>query len=418
MTVKIGIMAIGNELTSGRVQDTNSSFISQMFQSQGWKVPAIIAVGDYEEDIRKGLEFLLPMCDAVTVTGGLGPTADDLTTEMIGKIFNLPLRMDESALDHIKKRFEQLRLEWTPNNAKQALFPEGAQTLFNPIGTAWGFALNVSGKMIAVMPGVPVETMRMLPEKVIPLLREHFGISDIVKSRTIKLFGLPEAKIDYALKDSPLDLPGLSIGFYPRFPEIHIVLTARGTKEPEIDRTLANATAIVEDKLRKNIFGYDNDSLEGIVAKLLTTKGLTLAIAESCTGGLITDRITNVPGSSAFLDRGIVAYSNECKVDTLGVPKEVLEKHGAVSEETAISMAEGVRKLANADMGISTTGIAGPTGGSELKPVGTVYVAVADRKGSFCRHFLFRWRERRRIKEITAQWALDLLRKRLVENGD
>jgi len=417
MTVKIGIMAIGNELTSGRVQDTNSSFISQMFQSQGWKVPAMIAVGDYEEDIRKGLEFLLPMCDAVTVTGGLGPTADDLTTEMIAKIFNLPLRLDESALDYIKKRFEQLRLEWTPNNAKQALFPEGAQTLYNPIGTAWGFVLNVSGKMIAVMPGVPGEAMRMLPERVIPLLREHFGISEIVKSRTIKLFGLPEAKIDYALKDAPLDLPGLSIGFYPRFPEIHIVLTARGTKELEIDRTLAGATAVIEDKLRKNIFGYDNESLEGIVAKLLTTKGLSLAVAESCTGGLITDRITNVPGSSAFLDRGIVAYSNECKVDTLGVTKEVLEKHGAVSEETAILMAEGVRKLANADVGVSTTGIAGPAGGSDLKPVGTVYVAVSDRKGSFCRHFVFRWRERRRIKEITAQWALELLRKHLVENG-
>lgn len=418
MTIKIGIMAIGNELTSGRVQDTNSSFISQMFQSQGWKVPAMIAVGDYEEDIRKGLEFLLPMCDAVTVTGGLGPTADDLTTEMIAKIFNLPLRMDESALEHIKTRFEQLRLEWTPNNEKQALFPEGAQTLYNPIGTAWGFALKVSGKMIAVMPGVPDETRRMLPERAIPLLREHFGISEIVKSRTIKLFGIPEAKIDYALKDSPLDMPGLSVGFYPRFPEIHIVLTARGPTEIDIDRMLAGAKAVVEDKLRKNIFGYDNETLEGIVAKLLTTKGQTLAVAESCTGGLITDRITNVPGSSAFLDRGIVAYSNECKVDTLGVPKEILEKHGAVSEETAILMAEGVRNLAKSDVGLATTGIAGPSGGSELKPVGTVYVAVADRKGSSCRHFLFRWRERRRIKEITAQWALDLLRKRLVENGD
>lgn len=417
MTVKIGIMAIGNELTSGRVQDTNSSFISQMFQSQGWKVPAMIAVGDDEGDIRKGLEFLLPMCDAVTITGGLGPTADDLTTEMIAKIFHLPLRMDEKALEHIKTRFEQLRLEWTPNNAKQALFPEGAQTIHNPIGTAWGFALNVAGKMIAVMPGVPVEAMKMLPEKVIPLFRGHFGIPEIVKSRTVKLFGLPEAKVDYALKDAPLDTPGLSIGFYPRFPEIHIVLTARGLKEPEMDRTLASATVMVEDKLRKNIFGYDNDTLEGIVAKLLTTKGLSLAVAESCTGGLIADRITDVPGSSAFFNRGIIAYSNECKVDTLGVPKEVLERHGAVSEETAVLMAEGVRRQANSDLGVSTTGIAGPTGGSELKPVGTVFVAVADRRGSFCRHFLFRWRDRRRIKEITAQWALDLLRKHLVEHG-
>lgn len=417
MTVKIGIMAIGNELTSGRVQDTNSSFISQMFQAQGWKVPAMIAVGDHEDDIRSGLEFLLPMCDAVTVTGGLGPTADDITTEMIARIFHLPLRLDEGCLEHIKKRFEQLRLEYTENNAKQALFPEGAQTIFNPIGTAWGFALNVGGKLIAVMPGVPVEARKMLPEKIIPLLREHFGISETVKSRTIKLFGLPEAKIDHMLAGSPLDMPGLSIGFYPRFPEIHIVLTARGISEAQVDLALAKAVSLVEDKLGKNIFGYDNETLEGNVAKLLTSKCLVLAVAESLSGGLITDRLTNIPGSSAFLNRGIVAYSNECKVDTLGVPPEVLVKHGAVSEETAVLMAGGVRKQGNADVGISTTGIAGPTGGSDLKPVGTVFIAIADSRGSFCRHFFFRWRDRRWIKELTAQWALEMLRKRLVENG-
>lgn len=417
MTIKIGIMAIGNEITSGRVQDTNSSFISQMFQAQGWHVPAILAVGDIEADIRGALEYLLPMCDGVTITGGLGPTADDLTTEMIARTFKLPLHMDEDALNHIRKRFEQLRLEWTPNNDKQALFPQGARTLYNPIGTAWGFALDVSGKMIAVMPGVPSEMKRMLTERVIPLLQEHFGNSDIVKSRTIKLFSIPEARIDHILAQTPLDMPGLGIGFYPRFPEIHIVLTARDGSEKEVDRTLASATAIVEDKLRKNIFGYDNESLEGIVAKLLTSKGLILSVAESCTGGLITDRLTNVPGSSAFLNRGIVAYSNECKVDTLGVPQDLLERHGAVSEEVAVAMAQGVRKLGNADLGVSTTGIAGPAGGSELKPVGTVYIAISGRDGSSCRHFQFRW-DRRRIKEITSQWALELLRRHLVgENG-
>ncbi len=417
MSIRIGILAIGNELTSGRVQDSNSAFISRLVQMQGWQVPSIVAVGDSEEAIRKGLEFLLPACDAITVTGGLGPTADDLTTEMIAKIFNLPLYTDESALNYIRQRFEKLRLEWTPNNAKQALFPQGARTIFNPIGTAWGFALSVSGKLIAVMPGVPSEAERMLTERVIPLLREHFGISETVMSRTIKLFGLPEAKIDYALADAPLDRPGLQIGFYPRFPEIQVVLTARGTAEPEVKETLAAASAIVEDKLRKYIFGYDNETLEGIVAKLLTEKGLILSVAESCTGGLITDRLTNVPGSSNFLDRGIVAYSNDCKVDTLGVPREIIEKHGAVSEETAVLMARGVRKLGNADLGLATTGIAGPTGGSDLKPVGTVFIAIADRNGSFCRHFNFRW-DRRRIKEISSQWALELLRRHVGENGN
>ncbi len=415
--MKIGILAIGNEITSGRIQDTNSAYIARHMNALGWQVSAISAVGDSEEAIRSGIDFILPISDAVTVTGGLGPTSDDITTEMIARYCGVSLYLDSSALEHIKGRFEKLRLQWTDNNAKQAMFPQGAEPIFNPAGTAWGFALEISGKLIVVLPGVPGEVKRMLPEEVIPLLRKKFGDAQVISSRTIKLFGLSESKIDDTLSDVPLDLPGLAIGFYPQFPENLIVLTARGDSETAVKNVLRIAKERIEERLRDNIFAYDDQTLESTVASLMTSKSLTLAVAESLSGGLITDRLTDVPGSSAFLNRGVVAYSNEAKIDILGVPRQIIEKYGAVSEQTARLMAEGVRHLGKTDFGLATTGIAGPSGGSELKPVGTVYIAVAGGGETSFRHFLFHWRERRRIKELTAQWALEMLRKRLVENG-
>jgi nicotinamide-nucleotide amidase len=233
-------------------------------------------------------------------------------------------------------------------------------------------------------------------------------------SRTIKLFGLSEAKVDQTITALNFQIPGLNIGFYPRFPENHLVLTLRGTSEEDLRKKIAEAESRIYPALEKHIFGYDDDTLEEIVARLLTEKKMTLAVAESCTGGLITDRLTNVPGSSLFLERGVVSYSNESKVDLLGVPAKTIETFGAVSEETARLMAEGVRKLAGTDIGIGVTGIAGPTGGTVAKPTGTVYVALADREHTVCRHFQFRW-ERRRVKEISTQWALEMLRRHLTE---
>lgn len=411
--MKVGILTIGNELTSGKTQDTNSSFIARELNVQGWQVAAMMSVGDDENVIRGGLSYIMGISDAVIVTGGLGPTADDITTVAIASTFSLKLYTNEDVLRHIQGLFEKHRLKWTPNNAKQAVFPEGAETICNPIGTAWGFSLKRNGIIVAVIPGVPAEVRRMLPEGVIPLFRREFTEeAQYVESRTIKLFGIAEAGVDQALADVDLAGLGVNIGFYPNFPENHVVLIARHASEAEAKKKLKKAEGYVKERLRDYIFAYDRETLESLVASLLTERKLTLAVAESCTGGLITDRLTDIPGSSAFLERGVVTYSNVSKTELLGVPEQVLHEFGAVSEQTAILMAEGVRKIGKTDLGLAVTGIAGPTGGTEEKPVGTVFIALTDGKKTICHRSFYRW-DRRRIKMVSSQSALMMLKRYL-----
>ena len=405
----IGILTIGNELTSGRIQDTNSSLIARAMQVQGWPVAGIISVGDDAGVIRAALDYLLMRAEAVIVTGGLGPTADDITTEAVARAFGLALHTDEAILAHIREMFEKRGLVWTENNAKQALFPEGEEIIANPAGTAAGFVLRREGRVVAVIPGVPAEARRMLEEGVIPLLRREFPEAALhVETATFKLFGLPEAAVDAAMADADLVDLGVAIGFYPNFPENHLVLTARTASAEEAGEKLREAGARVEARLGKYIFARGQETLAGNIAGLMTERRLTLAVAESCTGGLITDRLTDIPGSSVFLERGVVTYSNAAKTALLGVPEPVIREHGAVSAETARLMAEGVRNMAATDLGLAVTGIAGPSGGTESKPVGTVYIALADGGMIACRHHAFRW-ERRRTKIVASQAALLVL---------
>lgn len=414
--MNVGILVIGNELTSGMTQDTNSSAIARELHARGWCVSAIVAVGDNAAAIKGGLDYLMETSDAVIVTGGLGPTADDITTACIAGAFGLGLHTDESVLRRLKERFAQYNIPWTENNAKQALFPEGARVIDNPAGTAPGFCLDRAGRPVAVIPGVPAEARRMLDEGVIPLFRDLLGSGERVMRRTVRVFRLSESRIDQELAEVDLAIPGVDIGFYPHFPQIRVVITSRGTDGPDVEKNLKRAEERIVGRLGDYIFGYDDDTMEGVVAALLTERGLTLAVAESCTGGLITDRLTNVPGSSLFLERGVVVYSNAAKADLLGVPASIIEAHGAVSEETATLMAEGARRLGGTDIGLATTGIAGPTGGTETKPVGTVFIAISTKEGTACRRYQFRW-GRRRNKEISAQIALDMLRRQLTEGN-
>lgn len=411
--MKIGILTIGNELTSGRTQDTNSSVMARVFSTQGWQVRLMMSVGDDELLIKQALGYILAQTDAVVVTGGLGPTADDITTAAIARAFGLGLRRDEAVLRHIRGIFEKYRLNWTENNAKQADFPEGAEVIPNPVGTAAGFALKQKGKVIAVIPGVPREVRKMLPEGVLPILRREFPeAARHAAVRTIKTFGLSEAAVDQALADLDPVRTGVGIGFYPNFPENHIVLTASDADEALAAARVEEARKTVINRLKKHVFACDGDTLEGLVAKSLTERGWTLAVAESCTGGLVTDRLTDIPGSSAFLERSVITYSNAAKTELLGVPADMIEIHGAVSEQTARYMAEGVRRLARTDLGLAITGIAGPTGGSDQKPVGTVYTALADGTETLCRRHAFRW-DRRRNKIISSQAALLMLKRHL-----
>jgi nicotinamide-nucleotide amidase len=415
--MKIGILTIGNELMSGRTADTNSSFIAREINLQGWHVEAMMAVADDFTIIKSRLNYLLSLTDVVICTGGLGPTADDITTAAIAQAFGLSLYTDETVLQGIKDRFAKYNLRWVENNAKQAMFPQGAEVIPNPVGTAAGFALRVKEKLIFVIPGVPYETQKMLPERVIPILRRYFpGADQYSVKQTIKTFGLSEAAVDASLADIDFDSLGVNIGFYPVFPENHLVLISRQKTQEEAQRNLQTAQDEITVRLKNNIFHYGEQTLEEVVAGLLTGKKLTIAVAESCTGGLITNRLTDVSGSSVYLERSAVTYSNRAKVEMLGVGAEVIEKHGAVSEETARLMAEGIRKVAGTDLGLSSTGIAGPTGGSIEKPVGTVYLALTDGKQTICRHYAFRW-DRKRNKMIFSEAALIMLKDYLEGKG-
>jgi nicotinamide-nucleotide amidase len=415
--MKIGILTIGNELTSGRIQDTNSAMISRAMQEQGWSVAAMLSVGDDDGAIHDALDFLLARAEALIVTGGLGPTADDITTAAVARAFGLPLCMDQAVLMKVREIFSNRGLVWTENNAKQALFPEGAEIIVNPTGTAAGFAIRQKGRIVTVIPGVPVEARRMLREGVIPLFRKTFPEATLhLETVTFKLFGIPEAAVDAALADADLVGLGVGVGFYPNFPENHLVLTARTASAEEAGERLRLAGEKVEARLGKYIFALGQETIEGIVAEMLISGNLTLAVAESCTGGLITDRLTDIPGSSAFLERGVVTYSNDAKKALLGVPEAVIAEHGAVSALTATLMAEGVRRQAGTSLGLAVTGIAGPSGGTEAKPVGTAYIALADGNKTDCRHFAFRW-DRRRNKIVAAHSALLMLRRYLSERA-
>ena len=408
--MKIGILTIGNELMNGRVTDANASFIAREANQQGWSVDAIMSVGDDFALIKNRLDYLMPMTDAIICSGGLGPTSDDITTAAIAQAFGLPLYTDENVLAYIKDIFTKFNLRWVENNAKQAMFPRGAEVIPNLRGTAPGFLLTVKKKLIFVIPGVPAEAKMMMTEEIIPALRKHFPQNEqYAVKQTIKTFGLSEAAVDDRLKDIDFDSMGVSIGFYPVFPENHIVLISRCKTQDQAQTNLQKAQDEVSSRLQDYIFSYGEKTLEDVIAGILTERKLTIAVAESCTGGLITNRLTDVSGGSDYLERGLVTYSNAAKISMLGVPAEVIEKHGAVSEETARLMAEGVRKIAGTDLGLSSTGIAGPTGGSKEKPVGTVYIALADLKQTICRHYSYRW-DRKRNKEVFSEAALFLLK--------
>lgn len=407
--MKVSILTIGNELTSGRIQDTNSSFIARMLNALGLNVLFIMSVGDNEKMIGKALDHMVSQSECVIVTGGLGPTADDITTAALARFFGLRLYTNEMVLSLLKERFDKYRLKWTSNNEKQAMFPEGAELIPNPHGTAWGYIIKRENVIIAVIPGVPSEAESMLSEGVIPVLKREFpGFIQYIESKTIKLFGLTEARVDQALSDIDFEGMDVNIGFYPNFPEIHVVFTARSKSEEAAKNSIKLAEELTSSRLQQYIVAYDKDTIEAIVARRFTEKGLTLALAESCTGGLIADRLTNIPGSSVFFERGIIAYSNKCKTDILGVPEGIIKMHGAVSEEVAVLMADGARRIAKTDIGLATTGIAGPGGGSLEKPTGTVFIAIAADGKTFCKKYAFRW-DRKRVKLISSEAALVML---------
>jgi len=402
--VKIESIAIGDEILSGTTVDTNLSALAQALENCGLIISSHTVVGDSKESISLALINAVKRSKIVIVSGGLGPTSDDITREAASSAFKKKLRINAQALKHIQERFHLLRREMAPTNIKQAMFPEGSVPLKNEKGTAWGFRLHYGRATVFFLPGVPGEFRWMLDAHIVPSL----GRGEPISVKWLKVFGLPESKIDYLLRDA--DLPGIRIGFYPHFPEVHVKLMARGKNGPQ---RLRRAEKAVMKLLYPHVFGIDEESMEGVVGRLLLKKRATIAVAESCTGGYIFHRLTRIPGSSRYMERGFVCYSDRSKVDLLGVKKTTLKKYGAVSEKAALEMARGARRLAGTTYGLSVTGIAGPAGGSRKKPVGTVYIALSGPDGDKVLHLLYPG-TREQVALIASEAALDLARRRLM----
>jgi len=412
--MKIGIITTGDEIMSGVTLDTNFHWAAEKLMSLGFDLRFHTSVGDDEEAIIEALRTAKRRSQAVIVSGGLGPTPDDLTAEVASRFFGIPLELNDDALQMIEERFKEQGRKLLEINKKQAYMPKGSQILKNFWGTAPGFQCEKDSVVFFFLPGVPKEFKAMLEEYVIPELdRRNFGRKKY-KTRMVKTFGLRESEVAERLKG--IEREGVKIGYRPNFPEIHIRVSGYGDTEEKAEKMISEVIEDIVFRLGEYVFSTEGETLEEVVGKLLSRNRLTLSLAESCTGGLVAHRVTNVSGSSNYFERGIVSYSNESKVEVLGVPKELIESFGAVSKEVVEAMAEGVRKLAKADIGVSISGIAGPTGGTPTKPVGTVFIGIShEKKGTSSQRFQFKG-TREEIKLIASEVVLDRIRKFVLNN--
>ncbi|MCD6451763.1 MAG: competence/damage-inducible protein A [Acidobacteria bacterium] len=407
------LLIIGSELLSGTKWDTNSHLIIRELSRFSLVPHRVTILPDEKDRIIKAFSTAFSDSDLVITTGGLGPTIDDLTVQALSEAFGKPLRMNEEVLAAIEDHFARRGLSMPENNKKQALIPEGAEPLPNRIGTAPGIWLPLEGKVFVLLPGVPAEARMMFLNEVAPRLESLLSRSGELVRRVLRVVSLSESAVDERAKDL-LTSSKIECGIIASPGEIEIHLQARGKEEIEELKWLEEE---LYRRFGDDIFGVDEDTLEAVVGMLLRKEGGTLAVAESCTGGLLGSRITDVPGSSDYFLLGVVAYSNRAKVELLGVSQDLIESYGAVSDEVAKAMALGVRKKGDADYGIGITGIAGPSGGTEEKPVGLVYIGLSTRSKTFARRFVFSG-ERLRIKRFATQMALDILRRELLKHQD
>ena len=408
------IITIGDELLIGQVVNTNQAFIAQRLNEAGVVVGHMTTVGDREDTILEAFRTAMNRHRVVIVTGGLGPTHDDITRAVVCRYFETELEFHAPSLENVRRLFEVRGIPLTRLNRDQAMIPRGCTVITNALGTAPGYLFERGDNVMAVLPGVPYEMQAMMRGTVGPFLSAR-NPGQVVLHRTIKTTGIAESLLAEQLGDIDALIPAsdeLTLAFLPSPSGVRLRLTTVAQDIHTANRRIAAAEERIRAKAQQYIYGVDEEDLEEIVGELLQDRGWTISVAESCTGGLIIDRLTNVPGSSAYVDRGFVTYSNASKVHDLKVPAPLLEQFGAVSKEVAIAMAVGARNVSGSTIAISTTGIAGPTGGSEQKPVGLVYVGYADANGSLALRFSF-GQGRRRIKERASQAALELVRKKL-----
>ncbi|MGB6608057.1 MAG: competence/damage-inducible protein A [Atribacterota bacterium] len=407
--MKAEIISIGSEILRGQITDTNANFIAKKLVESGIDLEHISAVSDNPESLLSILKLALQRSDLIITTGGLGPTEDDITYQTIARALNLKLIKYPEAEENLKKILHKIKIKVSPSNLKQVYLPEGAKIIINQYGTAPAMILEKDNKIICSFPGVPHEMKNLIEENLIPYLKEKFPPSLIKKSKILKVTGLGESSVNELIRDYINKQTNFSFGIYANPEDIQVQVTTQAPTEKETDKLLQFSVNQLTKILGDYIYGIDDETLEEVVGKLLKTKKLKVAVAESCTGGMLGEMITRIPGSSEYFQGGVISYHAKIKEDLLKVPPEVIKKYGEVSKEVAQLMAEGVRRCCHIDIGISITGIAGPGGATEKKKVGLVYMALADSKKTITqKHQLFGNRQLIRVR--STRRALNMLR--------
>lgn len=404
------ILAVGTEILLGDIVNTNAQYISKRLSEEGIFVYHQSVIGDNPERLKQAYELAFSRADLVITTGGLGPTKDDLTKEIAFEYFGMRSVCHEESLNQIKEYFEKINKPLGKTNEKQAYFPEEAIVLKNNNGTAPGCILEEAGKVLVMLPGPPREMKAMFEESVIPYLRKYS--KEILVSKILRVIGVGESAAAELIGDL-IDNENPTVAPYAKEGEMIFRITARAESEEVANKLIAPVEAEIRSILGDNIYGEGETTLEDVLGSILVGKGLTIATAESCTGGMVAARLINYPGISASILEGAVTYSNEAKIRRLGVKKETLNSFGAVSEETAIEMAKGIASTSGADIGIATTGIAGPGGGTEEKPVGLVYIAVYYNNEVEVRKLNLSG-NRQRVRERAATAVIDMVRRKLL----
>jgi nicotinamide-nucleotide amidase len=402
------VLSIGTELTRGELVNSNAAWLAAELTAAGFEVLEHLVVDDDRSRIVDALSRLRSRVRVVVCTGGLGPTTDDVTTEAVADALGVRLARDEASYEHIRRRMERFGRTMSATNAKQADFPEGADILPNPIGTAPGFGVVMGGCTAFFMPGVPREMKRMFEEQVAPRIRA-MAPNTLYQSR-LRTFGLPESVVGEKLDGVEAAYPGTIIGYRAHFPEIEVKVLARGASQGAARELCERTTTEVRARLGRHVYGQEDDTFAGVVGRTLRARGWTLAIAESCTGGLVGHLLTREPGASDFLLLDAVTYANSAKARVLGVDEETIRWHGAVSAEVAAAMAAGARRVSGADVALALTGVAGPGGGTDEKPVGTVYMALAGPDGSTDVQHRALGGERAQIQTLAAYAGLQMVR--------
>ncbi|MBM3211792.1 competence/damage-inducible protein A, partial [Candidatus Poribacteria bacterium] len=383
------LIFVGTELLLGQIVNTNAAYLGEKLAGLGVDLYHCSVVGDNLERIKDSIQYALKRSDLIVITGGLGPTFDDITREGIAEAIGRSLVYDPNVMTQIEAHFKRVNHPMLPMHSRQAyVISAGCQVIPNPVGSAPGLIIEVDGKWIIAMPGVPREMKRMCEDSIFAWIAEKAG-KGTIKSKVLKVCGMGESTVANELSDIVEKLSNPTIAYLAQPNEVSVRITAKSENTDEAERMIKEVADQIKSKLGDNIFAEDDLTMEQVVGSLLTERHSTLSIAESCTGGLISDRITDISGSSNYFQGTVVAYSNQIKADLLGVSKDDLNQYGAVSGPIAQQLAAGVRNLMKTDFGLGVTGIAGPTGATPEKPVGLVYTAIASKNGAYSKEFRF-----------------------------